>query len=133
MEKATDPPVTEWVTLHTTFRMVTVRIAPPAVPAPGGFGVVQGGAWHHHALPQFKKQVIPGVPRTTFQIKGHVKADAWVDITTADDDLWNRHQRYLRRAQIKRVTVCDDGEVRLRLHWRGWRVQEVRIRPAPEE
>ena len=111
-----------FTTLETSFRAVRVRIAPPPVPAPGGFGVVQGGCWYHHALPEFQTRLIPGVPPAAFRMVGALEAGAKVALV-AEDCAWNRFKRYLRTATL--LSVCEDeaGRLHLELHWRGWQPQ----------
>jgi hypothetical protein len=111
-----------FTTLETSFRVVRVRIAPPPVPAPGGFGVVQGGCWHRHALPEFQTKLIPGVPPAAFRMVGALEAGAKVALV-AEDRAWNRFKRYLSTATLLSVREDDAGRLHLKLQWRGWQPQ----------
>lgn len=111
-----------FTTLETSFRVVRVRIAPPPVPAPGGFGVVQGGCWYHHALPEFQTRLIPGVPPAAFRMVGALEAGAQVTLV-AEDRVWNRFKRCLSTATLLSVREDDAGRLHLKLQWRGWQPQ----------
>ena len=130
-EGASKEPETAFATLRTTFRVVNFRVAPTPVPAPGGFGVVQGGSWHHHPLPEFQKKMIPGVPPDAFTIVGALEADASVTIVTENRE-WNKFEKYLSKAKVLAIEPTDSGALRLKLHWKGWRPQVVLVQPATE-